>query len=210
MMKNKRINQLAVILTVSLMFVSCLEVETTVNINKDRTGTWSLNYKLLQEASFITPGDELSLYNYFPLNELEITDRINSIDGLEVISINSNSTILFTEFLIEIKFTDIKDIQLFFNNFTDIPLIDINLADEEAFTLKINNPFPNAVPSDLLNLISDLYSDNTMDITIKLPGLVTKSSQGLLSDNPSEAKIEMKIIDTFKLTESFEWIINYE
>ena len=210
MMKNKRVNKIAIILIVSLIFISCLEVETTININKDRTGTWFLTYRLQQETSFITPGDELGKYNYFPLNELEIIDRIDSIDGLEMNSITSNSTILFTEFLVEMNFTDINYIQLFFNNFTDIPLIDISLADEETFTLKINNPFPEAVSSDSLNLISGLYSDNTMGITILLPGLVTKSSQGLLSENTSEAKIEIKIIDTFQLTESFEWIINYE
>ncbi|MCK5153132.1 MAG: hypothetical protein KAQ93_02135 [Spirochaetales bacterium] len=206
-MKNIKIS---VLLLISLLFVSCLEVETTITISDNQSGIWSLEYRIMQEATYLTPGDELKGYNYFPLTEIELKNRINGIAGLNIISISSKNTIIYTEFIVEIEFDSINDIQFFFNTYTDNSLFNINLTEDGLFEMIINNPFPEADSTDTINLISGLYFDKNINITIILPGIVKESNQGLLSENPSEANFSLTILDLINISEPIEWIVQYE
>ncbi|MDA3939409.1 MAG: hypothetical protein PF693_08880, partial [Spirochaetia bacterium] len=86
----------------------------------------------------------------------------------------------------------------------------IDLTEEGIFKLVIFNPFPEIISSETLNLFSELYSNKSADIIVSLPGVVKESNRGLLSDNPLEASYNIKIVDTFNLTEPDEWIVIYE
>ena len=209
-MKISQINKLYVILLFSIMLVSCLEVDTTIDIKKDFSGTWILQYRIMQEASYITPGSDLSGYNYFPLNEADIKNRINSIPGLTLISITKETTIVYNQYTIEMNFNNTGNIQSFFNNFTDINLITINSEDNGSFRLVINKPVPGDINADTYRIMNALYKDSTIKIKVILPGVVTESNKGLLEENPSEANLEIKTMDTLQFTDPFEWIVTYE
>jgi len=209
-MKIFQIKKIYVILLFSILFVSCLEVDTTIEIKKDNSGTWVLQYRIMQEASYITPGSELSGYNYFPLNEAEIKNRIDSISGLNLISINTEKTIVYNQYTIEMIFNNTGNIQSFFNNFANIDLINISSEDNGSFKLVINKPIPGNVDTDTYNLMDALYKNSTIKIKVILPGIVTESNKGLLEENPAEANLEIKTLNTLQFTDSFEWIVKYE
>lgn len=209
-MKNKLNIKLTIILLASVLFISCLEIDTTINFSNDNSGLWVLNYKVMQETAYLTPGTELRGFNYFPLSEEDIKDRIDGIAGLEIISISSNSNIIYKEFFVEISFENTNDIQFFFNTYSENILYTINLAEDGVFEMIINNPFPEAENTDTLNLISGLYSDKKINIAVVLPGIVKESNQGVLSDNPSEANLNLTIKEVFNITEPINWVVKYE
>ena len=204
------INKIYVITLFSLLFVSCLEIDTTIDIKKDNSGTWILQYRIMQEASYITPGSELSGYNYFPLNETDIKDRINSIPGLDLLSVSTLRTLAYNQYTIEMNFNNTGNIESFFNNFTDINLVNISLEDNGYFKLTLKKPVLGDIDPDTLGIMNALYKDSTIKVTIILPGIVTESNKGLLSDNPSEAALNIKTLDTLQFTEPFEWIVTYD
>ncbi len=209
-MKIFQIKKIYVILLFSILFVSCLEVDTTIEIKKDNSGIWILQYRIMQEASYITPGSELSGYNYFPLNEADVNKRIDSIPGLTLISINTVKTIVYNQYTIEMNFNNTGNIESFFNNFADIDLINISTGDNGSFKLVINKPVPGNIDSDTYSLMNALYRDSTIKIKVILPGIVTESNKGLLEENPAEANMEIKTLDTLQFTDPFEWIVKYE
>ena len=208
-MKNKIIIKLSIVL-LTLFFVSCLEVETTINVSSNSSGVWVLKYQIMQEASYITPGSELRGYNYFPLSEEDLRNRIDSIEGLNLITFSSEKTIFYTEFLVEMNFISTDEIEKFFNNYTNNILFTMDLTESGIFEMIINNPFPEANSTDTLNIISGLYFDKTINITMVLPGIVTDSNQGFLSENPSEANFSITITDVFNLEEPINWVLKYE
>ncbi|MCK5674070.1 MAG: hypothetical protein KAH95_11885 [Spirochaetales bacterium] len=208
-MKNKLISKIFILLS-TLIFVSCLEVETTINISNNKSGVWILKYRIMQEASYITPGNELQGYNYFPVSEEELVNRIDNIAGLELISFSSVNTIFYTEFLTEMSFDSTNNIQDFFNNYTNNILFTMDYTEPDILKMVLNNPFPEADSTETINLITGLYSDKNISITVVLPGIVTESNQGLLSENPSEAKMNITLVQVFNITEPLDWIVKYE
>ncbi len=209
-MKKNITFKISIILLASLLFISCLELDTTISISNNKSGIWVLNYRVMQEASYLSPGIELSGFNYFPLSEPELKGRIDSIAGLEIISISSNTNIIYTEFLVEISFESTNDIQFFFNTYSDNVLFTIDVTEDGKFEMTFNNPFPEAGSTETLKLISGLYYEKKINITVVLPGIVTESNQGLLSDNPSEANLEIPVPDFFNIDESINWVVKYE
>lgn len=209
-MKNIVILKITSLLLSSFLFLSCLDVETIINVSDDKSGVWILKYRIMQEASFLTPGEELKGYNYFPASEAEIIDRIDGIGGLDLISVTLLKTIVFTEFVVEMNFKNTNDIQIFFNTYTDNALFNIGFPNEGVFEFVLNNPFPGGNNTDTLNLIFGLYSKNTVNITIILPGIVKESNQGFLSEDPAEANLSLTIDEIFNISESIEWIVQYE
>lgn len=210
MMKNIIFLKLIIILIISLVFISCLEIETEIVIKEDKSGTWTLQYRIMQEAAFITPGNELSGYNYFPLDETEFRRRVDGISGLEIISLSLEKTIMYIQIISEMKFDTTNDIQFFFNTFSNNPLISINHEEKGIFELEIFNPFPGADNKETLDLFSGLYSNKSIEIAVILPGLVTESNKGFLSENTQEAVISLTVLETFNITDSYNWIVNYE
>ncbi|MDA3939580.1 MAG: hypothetical protein PF693_09755, partial [Spirochaetia bacterium] len=96
MIKTKIYLKYIIVIILTFFLLSCLEIETRIEINDDLSGVWTLNYKIMQEASYITPGNELFGYNYFPSNEAEFLNRIEGISGLEILSFSTENTILYT------------------------------------------------------------------------------------------------------------------
>ena len=209
-MKNIIFVKFMTILIISLMFISCLEIETEILIEDDQSGTWTLGYRIMQEAVFITPGNEFSGYNYFPQEEIEFRRRVDDISGLEIISLSLEETIFYTQITSKMKFNTTNDIQFFFNTFSENPLISINQAENGIFELEIFNPFPYADNKETLDLFSGLYSNKSIEIAVILPGLVTDSNKGFLSENTQKAVISLTVPETLNITDSYKWIVNYE
>jgi hypothetical protein len=210
MMKTKKLIKLIILLLSSIIFISCLDIDSSIEILDDNSGLWILKYQIMQEGTFIRPGTELAGYNYLPLNETELRTRINSITGLNLVSFTTKKSIIQTEYLCEITFTELQDIELFFNNFTTNSLIQINIEESGIFNLIINNPYPENLDTETYNLFSALFQDNILNVRITLPGVVKNSNIGLLSDDPFSAGISLKILEILNLEESLNWIINYE
>jgi len=202
--------KLITILSISLLFISCLEIETEIAIDEDQSGTWTLQYRIMQKAAFITPGNQLSGYNYFPLDEIEFRRRVDGIPGLDIISLSIEETILYTQFTSKMGFDTTNDIQFFFNTFSDNPLISINYEEKGLFELDIFNPFPGADNKETFDLFSGLYSNKSIEIAVILPGLVTGSYKGFLSENTQEAVISLTVLETLNITDPYKWIVNYE
>ncbi len=210
MIKNKKYLKAIIILIITSFFLSCLEIETKIEIKEDLSGVWNLTYRIMKEVSLITPGKELSGYNYFPLNETEFKKRIDGIPGLDLISFSTKDTIMYTQISSEMRFANTNDIQFFFNTYSENELITIDLTEKGVFKLAIFNPFPEIGSTETLNLISQLYTDKNAEIVVLMPGIVKESNKGLLSENPLEASYSIKILETLKLTEPDEWIVSYE
>ncbi len=204
------IKKILIPIIISILFISCLEVDSKININEGSTGLWSLQYRISQEAVFITPGLEFNGFNYFPVNEEDLIKRINEITCLEIISISSKETTDFIEISVEMSFGDIENIESFFNNYSESPIVQINREDEGVLRFIIENPFDSDIDQETLELLSALYSRNMIKIVTAIPGIVTDSSTGVLSEDPGEAAWEIGITEIITLSDPAEWIINYE
>lgn len=202
--------KLLVLLVLLLLLSSCLEVDSFIDLKIDGTGTWTLKYRLAQEAFYITPGLEFSEFSYFPVNEDEFRKRISEISGLELLQLSIESTAVFIEYSAEIKFQNTDDIELFFNNDNKPSIIKINSEGDGLFSLTINNPFGQDVDQYTIRLLSALYSENKINIVVGFPGIVTNSSTGNLYEDPEKAGLEIKTTEILTMTEEIKWVITYE
>lgn len=199
-----------ILIIVSISLISCIEVDSSIDINEDGTGTWDLQYRISQEASFITPGLEFSGFNYFPKNEDELRKRVSEIAGLELLDVSTNETGEFIEYSALMSFLHTDNIESFFANYTENSLIDISSEEKGVFQLKIENPYRSEIDEETLKLFSALYSGKMVNIVVGFSGIVTNSSEGLLSEDPGKVAFEMKIVDLLTMAGPVSWIINYE
>ncbi len=198
------------LLIAAVLFVSCLSVKSEITLREDGTGEWSMQYRIPQELLYITPGPEFRGFDYFPADEEGVVERTNSIPGLLLISVSSSETPDFVEINTRIAFTDSNDIELFFNNYTETPVLKIDTDNKGVFGFEITPPYVRELDTDTFNIISALYSQSAINVRVDLPGIVTESSAGLLSENPSQAELEIKFTDLLSSDEPVEWIVNYE
>ena len=99
---------------ISIFLISCLEVDSSIDIKKDGTGIWNLQYKISQEALYVTPGLEFSGFNYFPKNENEIKKRISETAGLELLRVSVSETAGYSEYSARMSFKNTDNIESFF------------------------------------------------------------------------------------------------
>ena len=205
------INKLLILIILLLVLTSCLEVDTIIDLKEDGTGTWSLQYKISQEAAFITPGLEFSGFNYFPVNEDDLRKRIGEIEGLELLQVSIEETANFTKYSAEMSFLNTDNIESFFNNFTENRLVEI-MSDEEdgVFILTIEKPYISEIDQDTHRLLSALYSSKMIKVIVGFPGIITDLNTGILSEDPGEARLEIETIKIVTMSEPIEWIIYYE
>ncbi len=204
------VRNFVLLLLISILFISCLDVESEITIGDNGTGQWMLKYRIPQEVLYITPGNELSGFNYFPSNEKGVIERINSIPGLVLIDISSRETVDFVEINTLISFTSTDLIESFFNNYIEEAILNIDSGNRGEFVITIKTPFRRKLDSDTLSIISALYSKSVMNITVDLPGIVTESSAGLLAENPNRANFEFRFLDLLLSEEPLQWRVNYE
>ena len=202
--------ELFILLVSAFLLSSCLEVDSTIELKKNGTGTWSLKYRFAQEASFITPGPELSGFDYFPQNEEELRKRIRNVSGPELLQMSVETNAGFTEYSAEICFLNTDDIELFFNNAAINSLVEISSEEDGRFTLTIQKPYTQDIDQDTSRLLSALYPEYTVKITASLPGIVTSSSTGILSEDPEKASFEIRTVEIITMPEKIEWLITYE
>ncbi len=199
-----------VLIFISIFLISCLEVDSSIDIKKDGTGIWNLQYRISQEALYITPGLEFSGFNYFPKNENEIRKRISEITGLELLQVSVNETTDYSEYSARMSFKNTGDIESLFSNYEDNSLVEISSDNDGTFSLTIENIHIPEIDQDTLNLLSVLYSGKMINITVSFPGIVTNSSTGVLSEDPEEAAFEIRTMDALTSKEPVIWTINYE
>ncbi len=199
-----------VLIFISIFLISCLEVDSSIAIKKDGTGIWDLQYRISQEAIYITPGLEFSGFNYFPTNENEIRKRINEIMGLGLLQISVRETADFSEFYTRMSFQNTDDIKSFLSNSEEKSLVEISSDNDGSFSLKIKNIYIPEINQDTLKLLSALYPKKMINIIVSFPGIVTDSSTGFLSKDPEKAAFEMRTIDALTTEEPVIWTINYE
>ncbi len=199
-----------ILIVLSISLISCIEVDSLIDIKEDGTGAWNLQYRISQEASFITPGLEFSGFNYFPNNEDELRKRASEIAGLELLKVSIKETAEFIEYSARMSFLNTDNIESFFTNYAENSLIDISSEEKGLFQLTIDNPYRSEIDEETLKLFSALYSGKIINIVVGFSGIVTNSSTGLLSEDPGKVAFEMKTVDVLTMVEPVSWIINYE
>lgn len=204
------IKKLLILIIISILLISCFELDSVIDIKGNGEGLWNLRYRISQEAVFINPGTEFSDYNYFPVSEDELRKRISDTAGLELLKVSVEETAKFIEYSVEMSFLNTGNIQSFFNNYAGNPVIEIGFEEDGVFRLTIEKPFNLVIDQETLGLISALYSTNMINIVVAIPGIVTDSSKGSLSEDPRKAAFEMRTMDAVTMLEPIEWIINYE
>lgn len=204
------INKMLILIIMSILLISCLEVDSVITLKEDSTGVWNIQYRISQEAAFITPGLEFSGFNYFPVNEDELKKRSSEIAGLELLDVSSKETPEFIEFSARMSFLNTDNIELFFNNYTVNSVVEISSEENGVFRLTLGKPFNSEIDQDTIRLLSALYSKNIVKIVVELPGIVTESSTGRLSEDPQQAGLELRTTEIVTMSEPIEWIVNYE
>ncbi|MCK5198739.1 MAG: hypothetical protein KAR21_10330 [Spirochaetales bacterium] len=199
-----------ILIILSISLISCIEVDSLIDIKEDGTGEWNFQYRISQEASFITTGLEFSGFNYFPNNEDELRKRTSEIPGLELLQVSVNETAEFIEYSARMSFLNTDNIESFFTNYAENSLIDISSDETGIFQLIIDNPYSSEIDQDTLKLLSALYSNKMINIVVAISGIVTNSSTGILSEDPGKAAFEIKTMDVLTMVEPVSWIINYE
>ncbi|MCK5197726.1 MAG: hypothetical protein KAR21_05210 [Spirochaetales bacterium] len=204
------INKMLILMIMSILLISCLEVDSVITLKDDGTGIWNIQYRISQEAALITPGLEFSGFNYFPVNEDKLRKRTSEIAGLELLDVSSKETPEFIEFSVEMSFLDTDNIELFFDKYTVNSVVEISSEENGVFKLTLGKPFNSEIDQDTLRLLSALYSKNIVNIVVELPGIVTESSTGRLSEDPQQAGLELRTTEIITMSEPLEWIVNYE
>ena len=199
-----------ILIVLAISLISCIEVDSLIDIKEDGTGVWNLQYRISQEASFLTPGLEFSGFNYFPQNEDELRKRTSEIPGLELLQVSVKETAEFIEYSARMSFLNTDNIELFFTNYAENSLVEISSEEDGLFRLTIENPYGSEIDQDTLKLLSALYSNKMINIVVAFSGIVTNSSTGILSEDPGKAAFEIKTMDVLTMVEPASWIINYE
>ncbi|MBN2445062.1 MAG: hypothetical protein JXJ04_27145 [Spirochaetales bacterium] len=187
------------LLLLCMMFSSCIQIESDLQLNNDGSGVMTLSYRVSQVMKELGRiGDEATSLP-LPLSKEDFELLLADTEGIAVTSHSvkeiDNETVVNVSF----SFTNVKALALFgesddsylFQKSKDSTLFRQNLpfAGDEGFT------------EDSIAMLESYCSGYYFVYTIHTPGPIKEASLGEISKNKKQLVYKISIIDILKAKE---------
>ncbi len=198
------------ILILSVIILSgCLESRVSVVINRDFSGEVEINYSVSGESEYVSSDLSTMKYQFIPIDENSIRQITDRDDGLILKKYERTDRGIETSIIISAGFSSLDKIEKLSKIDGDAALLRISLPSEGNIRVAIRNPFSEETSDQTAALLEALYEDKILDFKIKVPGFLTSTNIGELTNDPAEAELRLTFKQLVESTSDIIWDLKY-
>ncbi len=194
--------------TVFLLY-SCLDSTVSIKLNKDLSGSLEAVYTISGESEYVSSDLVNMRYEYLPVDG---TSLKGIADGTTEITLDSfkqtrkGNNLLDT---LAVHFTRLQDIEKLSGYTGKVKILSLTEKIPGILKITLKNPLDKNISSKTLQLLTALYSNRKINISIKVSGFITNTDRGALAEDPSVAVYDLPLMELLRSSEPIVWTITY-
>lgn len=201
--------KLLFVIAVSMISSSCLDSNIEISFNRNFSGTVSISYNISGETEYISSDLVKITYQYLPVDGDTIKKITDNVEGLTLDSYKRTQTGKGSVINIATRFTKAEDIEKIFGYEDGIKSLSIQNSVPGILKVILKNPLSPEISAQTLNLLNALYDDRNINITVRVPGLVTDADIGALTEDPEVAFLKIPLSRILMEKDRIVWTVRY-
>ncbi len=192
-----------------IFFSSCIESNVSILIKNDFSGTADVTYVISGKSEYISSDLTSLRYQFLAIDEeslRNITDRNNTLVLKNYTYEEGGDT---SKVSFSIDFSSPEEIEKLTSPGGAAPLLSIGRPENGKITVKLRSPFSGGTDEKTKSLLKALYGDNILSFRITIPGFITSTSIGELTEDPSSALLKLTFGQLIDNGEDIIWILDY-
>ncbi len=193
----------------AVMLSSCIEGNVDITVNRDLSGTVNVDLLVAGESRYVSSDLSSLNYQFIPLTENAVNDIVNRNAGLRLVSYSETSAGENVSVKYRVDAEKISSAGLLSGYEDGIKTLNIDLPEKGKVRIVLKNPVRDKMSVRTRKLLSSLYRDRTLVISVKVPGFITSTDIGELSEDPSVAVLKVKVTEFMASGKDKIWNIIY-
>ncbi len=194
-----------ILIVFAFFLSSCLTVNSDLRISGQGRGSLVLDYRVSKKAAGIqrdsTPDGRLIP---LPLNQNEFRQKADALSGLSITSLSSSEDPNYIYIESVISFDTLQDL----SSFLGIPMRIMQEGDVTRLSVTLADPeYPVSLESR--NIISSVFDDDTLSLSLTVDGTVTSVNRGQTGPNGRGALFSGDLEDLYG-SSGFIWEVEWQ
>lgn len=203
------LKKLAFIFISMISLSSCIESNIKITMRNNFSGTAEVSHVISGKSEYVSSDLTALKYQFLPIDEeslRQITAQNNTLvlNNYTYEEGGSASTVSFS-----IDFTAPEEIEKLTSSDGTAPLLRISRPENGKITVNLHSPFTGGTDEKTKSLLQALYGDNSLVFSITIPGFITSTNIGELTEDPSSALLKLTFGQLLDNTEDIIWILEY-
>ena len=189
--KINKIVKAAVITIMLILTVSCISIETEIKFSDNNSGTVKLKYRVSKMVVKTSEIDSDSSFLPLPLEEKDFIAKAAENDSLSLVSFKREESSDEVFISAEFSFSDIDGLNAVAGSAAE-PVITVDKKlTKTIYTHLLYPGSNNNIDTETMQVITDLYSNYPVKITVIAPSDIKTVNMGNAQNN--KAEIQMTI-----------------
>ena len=189
--KINKIVKAAVIIIMLILTVSCISIETEIKFSDNNSGTVKLKYRVSKMVVKTSEIDSDSSFLPLPLEEKDFIAKAAENDSLSLVSFKREESSDEVFISAEFSFSDIDGLNAAAGSAAE-PVITVDKKlTKTVYTHLLYPGSNNNIDTETMQVITDLYSNYPVKITVIAPSDIKTVNMGNAQNN--KAEIQMTI-----------------
>ena len=173
------------------LFTSCIGIETVIQLKNENSGEVSIKYMVSKMVLNTAGIDEDNSFLPLPVDEKDFAEKADGNDNLRLISYKKeeNDEQLFIN--VKYAFDDISGLNAIMSNSDGENITVSKKINSTVFIQKLYNGNGGKIDQETLDVISDLFSNYPVKITLIAPSDIKETNMGTFSNNKSELSMTL-------------------
>ncbi len=192
-----------------LLISSCMDSTVSITLNKDLSGTLKAHYRISGESEYVSSDLVAMKYEYLPVNGDYLKRLADENAGIVLSSYKktqSGGDVLVDMTVLFSKPADIEKISGYKGKTKILSLLH---PSPGVIRIVFRNPLSRRVSAKTLRLLSALYSDRKINMSVKVAGFITNTDRGRLAEDPSVALFSFPVMTLLKERTPLVWTLTY-
>jgi len=196
-------------LLAAVMLSSCIEGKVDITVNRDLSGTVNVDLLVAGESRYVSSDLSSLNYQFIPLTGNAVSDIVNGNPGLKLVSYSETPEGENVSVKYRVDAEKISSAGLLSGYGDGIKTLSIDFPEKGKVRIVLRNPVRDKMSVKTRNLLSSLYKDKTVVLSVKVPGFITSTDIGELSEDPSVAVLRIKVTEFMNSREDRIWNLVY-
>ena len=197
------------LLSTVFLLSSCLDSTIAIKLNKDLSGSLEADYTISGESEYVSSDLINMRYEYLPVDGTSLKRIADGTTGITLDSFKQTRTGNNLLDSLAVHFTRLQDIEKLSGYTGEIKILSLAETIPGILKITLTNPLDKNISSKTLQLLSALYSNRKINISIKVSGFITNTDRGALAENPSVAVYDLPLMKLLRSSEPIVWTITY-
>jgi len=192
--------KLIFLISIILILVSCIGVETTISFNENGSGKLSIKYRISKMVVNLGSSDEETPVVPLPVSEKDFKRSIESAQGLTLLSFKQSEDENDIYITANIGFDKIENFKEM-KGFSSMPATLKQKGNSFSFSQRIASK-PEEIPDkDSLEMIDTLFKGYKISFTVTAPKEIQSHNLGTLSADKKSVTYSVPVTDLLKIKE---------